>query len=47
MKEVFDFIYNNWAIIASILFSISELMALNPKWKSSGLIDLIQKFLKK
>lgn len=32
-------------IISTALFLISELMALNPRWKSSGIIDFIVKVL--
>lgn len=36
-----DFIKENWAVIASILFGLSELLALIPAVKSNSVLQLI------
>jgi len=48
MQSIFDFVWNNWAIIVPVLVAvISEVMALNPTWKGNGVLDLIKKLLVK
>jgi hypothetical protein len=44
---MFDFITENWAIIATALFALSEVLALIPSIKSNGIFDLIFNLLKK
>jgi hypothetical protein len=46
--EVINFIKDNWAIITPVLVAIiSEVMALNPKWKGNGILHLIVDLMSK
>ena len=45
--EAFKFIQNNWAVIATILFLLSELLAQIPRVKANSVFQLIFGFLKK
>jgi len=46
MYDIFDFITNNWAAIATALFAISEILALTPL-KSNSIFQFISGLLKK
>lgn len=46
MQNIFDFIWNNWAIIVPILIAlISEIMGANPNWKYNGVLDFLKGLL--
>lgn len=46
--KIVDFITNNWAIITPVLVAvISEVMALHPKSKANGILQLVLSLLKK
>jgi hypothetical protein len=43
-----EWLQENWLLVASILFAaISEIISLNPKWKSNGIIQLIMSLFSK
>jgi len=45
---LYNFCVTNWAVIAPfILVIISELMSLNSKWQSNGILQFIANLLKK
>ena len=44
--DTIKFVQANWELIATILFFVSEFLALFPKVKSNGVFDLIFKLLK-
>lgn len=45
---VVDFLKENWPIIAPVVVAvISEVMALNPKWKGNGILHIIVELLSK
>lgn len=42
MDKTIEFLINNWPIIAAIIVAVlSEFLAMNPKSKSNGLIQLL------
>lgn len=42
LQVIWDFIQNNWLVIAPFLLWLwSEILALNPKWQSNSLVQLI------
>lgn len=42
LQSIWDFITNNWLIIAPFLLWLwSELLSLNPSWQSNGLVQLL------
>lgn len=43
---VIKFIIDNWASLATILFLVSELMAISPKFKNNGIFQMISNWLK-
>ncbi len=42
-----DFIVSHWAVIATALFAVSEILAFIPGVKSNGIFQMIQNLLKK
>jgi hypothetical protein len=47
MKEVTDWIWNNWGMIATALFGVSEVLANIPAIKSNGVFQAIYNILRK
>lgn len=48
MENLINFVKDNWPIIAPVcIAAISEIMALNPKWKGNGILDVLLKIIKK
>ena len=46
MDAVIDFVVNNWGLIATVLFLISEILAQIPSVKSNSIFQLIVGLLK-
>jgi len=47
IQSAFDFISKNWAVIATILFFISELLADIPTIKSNSIFGLFRNLISK
>ena len=48
MESIWNFITNNWLVLAPFLLWLwSEILSLNPKWQSNGLIQLLTAIFKK
>lgn len=48
MEGLIEFVKTNWEILAPVAaLAISELMAINPKWKANGLFHAVLTLLKK
>ena len=47
MQAIIDFIIANKVVILSALLALSEVLALVPSFKSSGILDWIIRFIKK
>ena len=47
MSAIFDFIYNNWGAIATILLLISELLGSIPSVKANSIYQFIVNLLSK
>ena len=48
MNEILKFAQENQALLVALGIAIlSEAMALNPKWKANGILNLILNLLKK
>jgi hypothetical protein len=47
LETIIYFIVDNKTVIVSILFGISELLALDPKVKSNGIFQMIYNSLRK
>ena len=47
ITTVISLVAANWEAISIGLFAVSEIMALNPKWKSNGIFNLAINLLKK
>ena len=46
MQAIIDFVWNNWALVATVLFGISELLAQIPYFKSNSLFQFLFSWLK-
>lgn len=48
MNGLISFFQNNWGILAPVvLLIVSELLSLNPNWKSNGIVQLLLNLLTK
>ena len=48
MENLINFVKDNWRYYSACMYRrYSEIMALNPKWKGNGILDIIVKIIKK
>lgn len=47
MQDIINFIAGNWAVIASALFALSEVLSLIPSIKANGVFQLILGLIQK
>jgi hypothetical protein len=46
MQSIIDFLWNNWAVIATALFAVSEVLASIPAVKSNSVFQFLFGWLK-